>query len=164
MQEHTTTDASTSGSDDWRSARIASTATRHRRPSWRSHVGNLVFVLAFVGGNVAIGYIGWTIWRSNQPSPAMTAPLPVDARPPGRSPSTSQRNPRPTVSRESPATPQGHEAADAGTMRWTRRDGLTIEPDAEWRCVGGFQYRTTRDGDGTTVVTLRQRGGKPLPC
>ncbi|WP_440222859.1 hypothetical protein ACQQ2N_17545 [Dokdonella sp. MW10] len=127
-------------------------------------MGNVVFVLAFVGGNVGIGYIGWTIWRSNQPSPAMTAPLPADARSPGRSPSTSQRNPRPSVSRESPAAPQGGDAADAGTTRWTRRDGVTLEPGSDWRCVGGLQYRTTLDQNGTTVVTLRQRGGKPLPC
>lgn len=53
-----------------------------------------------------------------------------------------------------------------GTMRWTRRDGLTITPEksANWKCVGGFYFTMKKDANGTTVIEGVMSNRKPVRC
>jgi len=127
-------------------------ALRQRRKRW---IDAGVLIVGAVAAHAAIGYFGWT-WISSHRAPSAAATV---------APVIVAEN-RPTTLERKPAAPAPVSDRYSGTMQWTRRDGLTIEPEksAEWKCVGGFYFTMKKDAAGTTVVEGVIRNRQPVRC
>lgn len=137
-------------------------------------IGTLAFIVVVISLHGAIAYFGWNwINRQQAPSnpvqevptpPRNNATLPQDrtrTRTAPRAGTTAGQ-----IQPESDITTGADDGNYEGRMRWTRRTGLTISPDPkpDWKCAGGYFFETSIGSDGSTVITMVQVNGRPVPC
>jgi len=161
----------------WDAVRIDHHPTRSQLPHRKRGrwISSGVFVVALVAAHGSIAYFGWGWLRSQLSTAPTLASMPPAARlhaqelplqPTQRIDVSTTRLRASELTWTDPNRVDPGTSAYDGQMRWSRRDGLTtvsVKRD-EWKCAGGFYFTTTRAADGSTIVSLVEHRGKPVPC